>query len=378
MLFLFLIFQKGLTQDALQNFGNLRIHENGLVGFHINLINNGPFDQNLGLAGFYGDDALEISGTAPILFHDFEIFAEKGVYLSNALEVTNNLSFIEGNLMTEKNTSDHTVGFMDNAFHIGASNSSHINGYASMVNKELFTFPVGDGTRLRGLTLASSQTNTRAECAYFHEDPNNPLSVNGQFNTDSKENEDLEISDVEFWIVEGEHPSTVTINWTPDSFLSLVSDDAQKLRIVGWSKSTEQWEDLGNSAVTGNLETGSITSDIFIPNHYALVTLGGSDNVLETFAIASQNYLLTPNNDGANDFLKIADIEKSPNNILNIYNRNGILVYSKINYRNEFDGISNVNSVFRRNKGLPSGVYFYILTLKDTGSKINGYLYIAR
>ena len=378
MLFLLLIFQKGLAQDALQNFGNLRVHENGMVGFHTNLINNGPFDQNLGLVGFYGNQELEVSGTEPVAFFDFEIFAENGLLLSNGLQVRNNINFVIGDLITAKNSSNIAIGFVDDAFYIGAANTSHINGYASITNKELFTFPIGDGTRLRSLTLASSQTNAMAKSAYFHEDPNNPLSVNGQFNTSSKENEELEISNVEFWAVESEYPSTVIIKWFLDSFLSLLSDNAQKLRIVGWNKSTQQWEDLGNTAVTGNLESGSITSDLFVPNQYAVVTLAGMENALETLSLASKNYLLTPNGDGANDSFRPIDAENSPNNILNIYNRNGILVYSKINYRNEFDGISNVNSVFKRNKGLPSGVYFYILTLKDTGSKVNGYIYIAR
>ena len=44
----------------------------------------------------------------------------------------------------------------------------------------------------------------------------------------SKENEELEISNVEFWAVESEYPSTVIIKWFLDSFLSLLSDNAQK------------------------------------------------------------------------------------------------------------------------------------------------------
>ena len=119
-----------------------------MVGFHTNLINNGPFDQNLGLVGFYGDQELEVSGTEPVAFFDFEIFAENGLLLSNGLQVRNNINFVIGDLITAKNSSNIAIGFVDDAFYIGAANTSHINGYASITNKELFTFPIGDGTQI--------------------------------------------------------------------------------------------------------------------------------------------------------------------------------------------------------------------------------------
>ena len=40
------------AQTALYNTGNIQIHEEGKMGFHIDLINDGSFDENLGLAGF--------------------------------------------------------------------------------------------------------------------------------------------------------------------------------------------------------------------------------------------------------------------------------------------------------------------------------------
>jgi hypothetical protein len=54
-LFTFLYGILANAQTALYNTGNLQIHEEGKMGFHIGLINDGSFDENLGLAGFYGD-----------------------------------------------------------------------------------------------------------------------------------------------------------------------------------------------------------------------------------------------------------------------------------------------------------------------------------
>ena len=59
---LFLLGQ-GLIGQAVHNFGNLQLHEKGLVGFHTGFINDGNFDDNLGLIGFYhGEESLSISG----------------------------------------------------------------------------------------------------------------------------------------------------------------------------------------------------------------------------------------------------------------------------------------------------------------------------
>ncbi|NNK21656.1 MAG: gliding motility-associated C-terminal domain-containing protein, partial [Flavobacteriaceae bacterium] len=44
------------SQTALYNSGNLRIHQEGQLGFHTDLVNDGPFDENVGLTGFYGTE----------------------------------------------------------------------------------------------------------------------------------------------------------------------------------------------------------------------------------------------------------------------------------------------------------------------------------
>ena len=73
----------------------------------------------------------------------------------------------------------------------------------------------------------------------------------------------------------------------------------------------------------------------------------------------------------------IEGLNLSPNNSIQIFNRYGVMVYYKANYNNEFGGNANRNLVFKRNSGLSSGIYFYILTLKDIKQKHQGYLYIT-
>jgi gliding motility-associated-like protein/uncharacterized repeat protein (TIGR01451 family) len=85
----------------------------------------------------------------------------------------------------------------------------------------------------------------------------------------------------------------------------------------------------------------------------------------------------TPNNDGANDLFRIDCIETHPNNELKVFNRYGALVYSKAHYENDWDGTANVSGVVNRGDMLPTGTYFYVITIGD-GTVKKGWLSIMR
>lgn len=93
---------------------------------------------------------------------------------------------------------------------------------------------------------------------------------------------------------------------------------------------------------------------------------------------------ITPNNDGINDYFQIVGIENYPNNNVKIFNRWGVLVYESDGYgqgSNLFHGISDGRATLQKERELPSGTYFFILTFtgENPGSnKYSGYLYINR
>ena len=93
---------------------------------------------------------------------------------------------------------------------------------------------------------------------------------------------------------------------------------------------------------------------------------------------------ITPNGDDINDFFRILGIEAYPNNHLKIFNRWGVLVYEKENYGQDNDlfyGISQGRATLQKEKELPSGTYFYILTIEGENPgkpSYSGYLYINR
>ena len=87
-----------------------------LLGFHIDLKNNGVFNENLGLAGFYNTtNPLTISGTKIPRFYNVEIAVDDNLYLDINTEITNNLSFISGHIATPRNTKNISIDFLDNA-----------------------------------------------------------------------------------------------------------------------------------------------------------------------------------------------------------------------------------------------------------------------
>ncbi len=367
------------AQDAVHNYGTIQIHEEGIVGFHLDVINNGPFNQNKGLVGFYSmDKALTISGGSNPVFYDFEMAVDNHLYVDNTVGVLNNANLISGDIITSRIASEVNVNFLNNSFYNGESDANKVDGYAAMSNKTEFTFPIGQNGALRPLTINSTLSNDYAKAAYFFEDPNTPSIFTDSFSTEKVETDVLAISEYEFWDLQGNLPSTVTLTWNEQSNANLLGDFITDLKVVGWSKIEKQWINLGNTNVEGDFSSGSITSEEFIPDDYSILTIGGNNDLLETLDnITLDNFYMTPNGDGINDVLVIEGIENSPNNSLQIFNRYGIMVYSRKNYNNEFDGTSNVNGVIAKNSGLPSGIYYYIITLNEMNKRHQGYLYLT-
>jgi gliding motility-associated-like protein len=123
--------------------------------------------------------------------------------------------------------------------------------------------------------------------------------------------------------------------------------------------------------------------DGFVVTHYQTYEENCVDSASLIIPLGEPNLripnVFTPNGDGVNDTFKITLEEDNSktildvfwNNNLAIYNRQGKLVYSKIDYDGkigEFDG-----------GNLPDGVYFYVLRcfgVKD--ASYQGYVHIFR
>ena len=364
------------AQTALYNSGNIRIHQEGQLGFHTNLINNASFDENLGLAGFYGSSLISVDGAFAPVFFDTEIANNLGVQLNTALNVTNNTNFVVGDFITPRNSVDIYYNFLQDAFYVGSGDASKIDGYATITDQQSFTFPVGDSRQLRPLILNSSGPNVFARCAYFFEDPNNPSTFPG-FDTDLKPRTIEAVSTREFWRLEGNVSSTITLSWNAGSDVAALADEINAVTIMGWNKQAGRWLSLGNTAIGGDLTNGFVSSETFVPDDFEIITFGSLAEPEDILTL--DNYFVSPNGDGVNDVLVIEEMELSPNNSIQIFDRYGLKVFEMVNYTDEFGGISNTdNLIINREQGLPEGVYFYVISLDDLGLNYQGFLFLDR
>jgi len=260
---------------------------------------------------------------------------------------------------------------------VQASNGLEISPGASLEDAGAldFTFPIGDDFRLRPMRIEDGASVNTARGAYFFNDP--------QFNTQNIEPTLFGVSIFEFWDLDSDIETRVTLTWDDNSNIPTLVEGIEDLRVVGWSPNTEQWVNLGNSGTNGDLSNGEITSEPFIPNDYTVLTFGSSELLLDgDFEIFNG---VSPNNDGDNDFFMIQGLGNYPNNEVFIYNRWGVLVYQRKAYHeaqandgaDAFNGISQGRATIAKGEELPVGTYYYILKVEGLKDRA-GYLYINR
>lgn len=379
IIIVFLILQQGIAQTAFYNEGNIRMHTNAKVGFHTNLINDGKFDdKNKGEVGFYSNnEVLTVSGTNRAIFYNVDVVTfNSNLELKTSLGVTNDLNFIEGKIITPREDTNVSLDFIRHQFYGGENDSRYIDGYASVIGNNTFSFPIGHDDRLRPMILPEHSVQNFFKGAYFFENPNTPSTFGTSFETSKKDGDIQAISNQEFWDLNGTTETNITLTWDGQSNIVALASSLNDLRVVGWNKAENIWEDLGNTNISGNFEKGEITSKPFIPNTYEVITIGSvSKNGIAT----TKNYLISPDKDNVNESLIIDGLENYKYNVLSIYNRWGILVYRMNNYKNEFRGQSEGRATIFVDEGLPEGTYFYMVEFGNTtqyGKQEKGWVYI--
>jgi gliding motility-associated-like protein len=96
-----------------------------------------------------------------------------------------------------------------------------------------------------------------------------------------------------------------------------------------------------------------------------------SDTVIINVSNLTIPTLITPNNDGINDYLILKKPESSVKMDLVIFDRRGAEVYRNKNYDNSWNGVD-----YNGNQ-LPDDTYFYVLKSDDSTS-VKGFIVIRR
>jgi len=122
--------------------------------------------------------------------------------------------------------------------------------------------------------------------------------------------------------------------------------------------------DLNGEIILNNLSTGVYSE--FLLNIGPCSEFISEYIEFETCGIIPQG--ISPNNDNINDSFEISWLGATN---INIYNRYGVKLYEKADYRNEWYGDSDDGHE------LPTATYFYVISISD-GAPITGWVYINR
>ena len=146
---------------------------------------------------------------------------------------------------------------------------------------------------------------------------------------------------------------------------------AQEVEIYGVDDDTIDG-DIIYEIILSSTSTDPLYNEIDITN-LELTNLDNDSTVIEGLTIPEA---FSPGNDGFNDFFEILGLGNYEQVSIKIYNRWGSLVYTNNAYANDWDGKSNVSGTL--GSELPTGTYFYIIKINDTGEKKNGYVFLKR
>lgn len=151
------------------------------------------------------------------------------------------------------------------------------------------------------------------------------------------------------------------------------------------------WEDISDGVDYNGTNTNTLTITNVMPSingaQFQLIINGQtvncneiSDPVIIRYVEIIVNNVFTPNDDGFNDFFTINGITNSEfrDSKLQIYSRWGNLVYEKIGYQNNWDGVATSGITVNGSKKLPAGTYFYTIDLNYDNKKFSGWIYIVR
>ncbi|MEO1254816.1 MAG: gliding motility-associated C-terminal domain-containing protein, partial [Bacteroidota bacterium] len=131
----------------------------------------------------------------------------------------------------------------------------------------------------------------------------------------------------------------------------------------------ESLQSIGMSSLSGSLMSGTISAVGSIRSGYYVI----GEMITSNPPITVIN-LVTSLQDGKHDFLRIENIEFYENNLVEIFDRQGVKVFEMNGYDNQdrvFKGNANVGS-----RGiLETGSYYYAIRLSGNNRK-TGFVYV--
>ncbi len=373
------------TQYSFINEKEAAVQNDGTFYFYADFTNNGlyTFDEKrkTSYAVFQPQESSNgiqyFLGSASSEFYDV-LFNNSGALrtfeLRNDISIFGTANFKEG--IIDVDDVEGSLVFQPNAKPINVSDYSHVNGKVEKIGRENFVFPIGNKGIYRFAEI-SSQPDLKGNYLGKYYFKNSNLAHPHK----DKMNVIQQINNAEYWTIEKEGGNSdiiLTLSWdsrtTP---IELLVNAETELRILRWDVGLKIWVDEGGVV---DLASKTVTTPTQVDG-YGVFTLGTVKNDMSLLIYNA----VSPNGDGLNDYFLIDNINKFPNNSVQIFNRWGIKVFDTKNYgtnNNVFTGVSDGRVTMDKNQKLPTGTYFYIINYEftdksgTTTNKKTGYLHL--
>lgn len=363
----YLVVFAGISQALFTNDNSLVVNTGVVLSIEGGAMSSGTL-LNEGAMRLYGDwtnsgDYRSVSGTFDLIGNGLNLNAGSSSYyhlgidgnveLLSDLNITGLLELNSGIL----NTYEDAALLLGEEVVVTFENDAYINGILYSSQQGDVTFPVGTPSASLPVTLFGVISNNPIGVRVFEE------PINADFNGDLDA-----ISPNRYWqILDNGGFSIAGIQLTvqDEDFI-----EKEEEAVIGFTKDlTTPLGLLGFGELQGSLTSGTLmTQTYLLPGYYVL-----ADKSVAGPPITVIN-VVTPLQDGKHDFLRIQNIEFYENNRVEIFDRNGNMVFEMKGYNNVdrvFTGIANTGAI----KGaLTTGNYFYTVQAGDIRDA--GFIYI--
>ena len=162
---------------------------------------------------------------------------------------------------------------------------------------------------------------------------------------------------------------------TSPSLCTRATGSAEIIPIDPFSISSVEWRNLDEGTIYN-----TVVLDPASPGEYEVEVSDESNCVFDSVFVLPERVEayngVSVNGDGMNDTFVIDCIERYPENMLRLFDRDGNLVYEQERYNNEehvFTGEGN-KGLYIGGKRLPDGTYYYVIESNETGLVVSGFM----
>jgi gliding motility-associated-like protein len=339
--------------DSLVNTGTLI--NNGELRIAGSWLNQGTYQAGAGQINFDNNLPQVINHNHQSVGHlTISGGGEKRFLADITIETT--LDLVDGVLISENNA---RIILLPNAVVTGGSNTSHVVGPITRRGPGDWLFPGGNGTTYLPFMVRDVPGTLSAATVMLHELANGESLITGP---------ELEaISSTRYWELAWEtgDPGDAKVVLPLHGEQDLTTNTALAV-VAGSTSPTGTFGSLGQSEFAGSFSSGRLASSDPLRQFLAAGALVGDRSIFVYNGIS-------PNDDGANDFMRIRNIEFYPDCEVMVLNRWGDQIFKTTGYNNDQN---NFRGISKSGARLNAGTYYYVIDLKDDGPKINGYILI--